>query len=61
MEGQKMKVCKGAGRIVGALRKIVWSWQSVDGMRHDFVICPVCTKELKAPNDFIVRHKALEV
>lgn len=51
--------CSGTGAMItGKMRKIVWSYQSVDGKRHDFVNCPVCSKDLKAPNDFVVRHVA---
>ena len=40
--------------------KVVHTYESVDGLPHRFVNCPVCTKDLKAPHDFVVRHKELE-
>lgn len=54
-----MKTCKGSGRIAPRAEvRTVWSWESNDGLRHDTIDCPVCNRTLKAPNDFIVRHKA---
>ena len=57
---RKLKpACAGAGAMItNDMRNTVWSWQAVDGKRRDFVHCPVCQKELKAPNDFVVRHVA---
>lgn len=53
--------CKGTGQMITkAMRTIVYSYQSVDGKQHQFVNCPICTKELKCGNtDFVPRHKKL--
>ena len=44
--------------ITRKMRIIVATYESVDGKRHEFVNCPTCDKQLKAPNDFVVRHVA---
>ena len=53
--------CNGTGQMIThAMRKIVYSYQSVDGKQHQFVNCLVCTKELKCGNtDFVPPHKKL--
>lgn len=56
-----MNVCKGSGGMIPLNKLIVvHSYQSVDGLPHRFVNCPTCTKQLKAPHDFIVRHTPTE-
>jgi uncharacterized C2H2 Zn-finger protein len=51
--------CKGSGSM--AKVTTVFSYQSVDGKRHDFVNCPVCDRQFKAKGEcFVPRHVNFE-